>query len=354
MKIPRNRAHHRIVTLLAPIALGAFLAGTPAFPRSREIDPRQLTVITPATEKATWAGMEAQLSLAAPEPAAAQKSTEGRAHIRNRLIHTGVVLAVGYLIAIALMAIVNRRVNDLKSRHMARKSVSYVVSAMLLLYMLFLWARNINSLTIFLGIASVGLALALQEVILCAAGWINIVVRRPFEVGDRIEMGGVKGDVIDIRLVQTSLLEIGNWVEQDQSTGRIVNIPNSMIFKKENFNYNKGFEFIWNEIKVLVTFESDWKRVEGIMLKHARAQAVGMEEVVQKKIHAMTRRYMIHYDKLSPIVYVSIRGSGIELALRYLTQAKLRRTTHDALSRAILDDFAGEKNVHMAGPAYKI
>jgi small-conductance mechanosensitive channel len=167
-------------------------------------------------------------------------------------------------------------------------------------------------------------------------------------------MGGVKGDVIDIRLFQTSLLEIGNWVDSDQSTGRIVHIPNSAIFKKEIYNYNRGFEFIWNEIKLLVTFESDWKRAEEIMLDRARALGGGMEEVVKKKIAAMTRRYMIHYDKLTPIVYVAIRESGVEVTLRYLTEAKQRRSTHDSLCRGILDDIAKEGRVQLAYPTYRI
>ena len=111
-----------------------------------------------------------------------------------------------------------------------------------------------------------GIALALQDVILSVAGWFLIIVRRPFQVGDRIELGGVKGDVIDIRLLQTSLLEIGNWVDADQSTGRIVHCPHSLVFKEPLFNYTKGFEFIWNEIKIPLTFESNWKKGKEIIL----------------------------------------------------------------------------------------
>ncbi|MCX6354150.1 MAG: mechanosensitive ion channel family protein [Candidatus Aureabacteria bacterium] len=282
-----------------------------------------------------------------------EKAAERSAATRRKLLNTCVILIIGYLSIVVLVSIINRRVKDLKIRHEARKHINYFVTVVMIICILFLWAQSITSLTIFLGIAGAGMALALQEVILCIAGWFNIVTRRPFEVGDRIEMAGIKGDVIDIRLLQTALLEIGNWVDNDQSTGRIVNIPNSMIFKRENFNYNKGFEFIWNEIKILVTYESDWKRAEEIMLAHARVQSSGMEEVVKKKIHAMTRRYMIHYDKLSPIVYVSVRESGVELALRYLTEAKLRRTTHDAISRAILDDFS-RQGVQLAYHTYRI
>jgi small-conductance mechanosensitive channel len=196
--------------------------------------------------------------------------------------------------------------------------------------------------------------LALQEVILSMASWFLILVRRPFQVGDRIELGGVKGDVIDIRLFQTTLLEIGNWVEADQSTGRIVHVPNSAVFKQENFNYSRGFEFIWNELKILITFESDWKRAEKIMLEHGAEEAEEKEKVVRSKINRMTKRYMIHYGQLTPIVYIDIKDSGVELTLRYLTEARKRRTTQDALCRAILDDFDKEEKVNFAYPTYRI
>lgn len=202
--------------------------------------------------------------------------------------------------------------------------------------------------------ASAGIALALQEVILSMAGWVLILMRRPFEIGDRIELNSVKGDVIDIRLFQTSLLEIGNWIDADQSTGRIVNIPNSFIFKYQNYNYSRGFEFIWHEIPVLVTFESDWKVAKEIMMKHANKIAEGMEAAVQRKIDVMKNRYMIYYGKLTPIVYVSIKDSGVLLTLRYLTEAKKRRWMEDSLSQAILTDFEENDRVNFAYPTYRI
>ena len=160
--------------------------------------------------------------------------------------------------------------------------------------------------------------------------------------------------MIDIRFFQTTLLEIGNWVNADQSTGRIVHIPNSAVFKQENFNYSHGFEFIWNELKILITFESDWKRAEEIMLEHAAQEAEEKEKTVREKIDHMTKRYMIHYSQLTPIVYVDIKDSGVELTLRYLTEARKRRTTQDIFCRAILDDFEKEENVNFAYPTYRI
>jgi len=306
-----------------------------------------------AEEKARLAAEAASIAEARASLAEA-KQREKRAILGRKLLQTCAILVLGYLFIFVIAGIVNHNIRDLKVRHVVRRSVTYLITVLMLLYIVFLWAQNIGSITIFLGVAGAGIALALQEVILSAAGWFLILVRRPFEVGDRIEMGGVKGDVIDIRLFQTSLLEIGNWVESDQSTGRIVHIPNSAIFKREIYNYNRGFEFIWNEIRILVTFESDWKRAEEIMLARANAVASGMEEVVKRKIAAMTRRYMIHYDKLTPIVYVAVKDSGVELTLRYLTEAKLRRSSHDALCRGILDDFAREEAVHLTYPTHRI
>ncbi|MEW5894972.1 MAG: mechanosensitive ion channel family protein [Candidatus Omnitrophota bacterium] len=261
---------------------------------------------------------------------------------------------IAYGVLFILIRVINRRVENLKSRHTIRKNAVYLINFLLLIAVIFVWLQRLNSLSIFLGFASAGLALALQEVILAIAGWFLIIARHPFEVGDRIEIAGVKGDVIDIRVLQTSLLEIGNWVDADQSTGRIVNIPNSFVFKNPNFNYNRGFEFIWNEIPFMLTFESDWKRGREILLTHARKIAEGLEDTVRSKIQMMTNRYMIYYEKFTPIVYVDIKDNGIRLTLRYLTEAKQRRSTTDELCRNILDDFVKEPNVSLAYPTYRI
>lgn len=261
---------------------------------------------------------------------------------------TVIFALVAYGILFILIRVINRRVENLKSRHTIRKNAAYLVNFLLIVSVIFVWLQRLNSLTIFLGFASAGLALALQEVILSVAGWFMIIARHPFEVGDRIEMAGVKGDVIDIRVLQTSLLEIGNWVDADQSTGRIVNIPNSAVFKNPNFNYNRGFEYIWNEIPVMVTFESDWRRGQEIMMVHAEKIVEGLGDRVKRRIDRMTNRYMIYYEKFTPIVYVDIQDSGVRLTLRYLTEAKKRRSTTDELSRAILDDFAKEPDVNLA------
>jgi len=298
---------------------------------------------------------EEELKLAQERAAAAEaKINEQKKVTYRKSIHTGLIILIGYSLLFILIRIINHSIKDLKTKHLARKNAVYILNFFIILYIAFLWIQNIAAITIFISAMGAGLVIVLQDAILSMAGWFYIFVRRPFEVGDRIELGAVKGDVMDIGIFQTSLLELGNWVDADQSTGRIVNVPNSAVFKKEYFNYSRGFEFIWNEIKVLVTFESDWKRAEEIMLAHANVQAEGMADVVKRKIDRMTMRYLIFFDKLTPIVYVNIKDSGVELTLRYLTNALQRRTTQDALCRQILDDFDKEQKVNFAYPTFRI
>jgi len=291
-------------------------------------------------------------------PACAQSLLEsilsGQNIVHKKLLETTFVVLVGYILMFGLISFINQRVKDIKARHVVRKNIVYIVSLTIFTIIFFIWIQNLNSITIFLGVAGAGLALALQEVILCVAGWLHILIRHPFEVGDRIEINGIKGDIIDIRLFQTSLLEIGNWVDADQSTGRIVSFPNSFVFKHANYNYSRGFEFIWHEIPMLVTFESDWKRGKEIMMTHAKKMAEGLEEQVRRKIDVMRNRYMIYYGKLTPIVYVNIKDSGVELTLRYLTESKKRRSTQDELCQAILDNFANEPTVNFAYPTWRV
>ena len=283
-------------------------------------------------------------------------NNQGKAYVslEKKILETSFVIIVGYILMFGIIGFANRQVRDIKARHVFRKNVLYAINIIVILLVFFIWIQSINSITIFLGVAGAGIALALQEVILCIAGWVLIVVRHPYETGDRIEIKGVKGDVIDIRLFQTSLLEIGNWVDADQSTGRIVNIPNSFVFKKETFNYSRGFEFIWNEIPILITFESDWMRAKEVMVARAEKLVEGMEGKVRRKINAMRNRYMIYYGKVTPIVYVNIKDSGVELTLRYLTEAKQRRFTQDQLCQNILEDFEKEEKIDFAYPTYRI
>lgn len=130
-----------------------------------------------------------------------------------------------------------------------------------------LWSGSFVSFSTYFGLLSAGLAIALKDLVINIAAWGFIPARWPFEVGDRIEIGQISGDVIDQRIFQFTLMEIGNWVKGDQSTGRIIHIPNQQVFTMPLANYNKGFQYIWNELNIVVTFESNWEKAKKLLMK---------------------------------------------------------------------------------------
>jgi small-conductance mechanosensitive channel len=265
-----------------------------------------------------------------------------------------ITLVIAYLIASLTTKIINKNIKDLKKQHSARKFTVYIATFLSILIIIPVWINKSTSLTTILGLMGAGLTLALHQPILSIAGWLLILIRKPYETGDRIEVGGIKGDVVDIRLFYTSVLEIGNWVDADQSTGRIIHCPNNKIFTEAIFNYTRGFEYIWNEIKIVVTYESDWKKAKNIILDVTTKDQIDLGETVRGKIQRLSKKYMIHYEKLTPFVWINIVDFGVELTLRYLTDARKRRSTQDEICGAILDRFNQEPDVDFAYPTYRI
>lgn len=239
---------------------------------------------------------------------------------------------------------------DAKRVYLYRRVILYTYTVLLILFIGPIWVKGISSLTTFLGLASAGVAIALRDTISNIAGWFFIVSRKPFKVGDRIQIGEVAGDVVDIRLFQFSMVEIGNWVDGDQSTGRIIHVPNSKVFQEPLANYHIGFEYIWNEIPVLVTFESDWKKAKGLLDNIVRENASDFSEGARKQIRRAAEKYLIFYSVLTPIVYTSVKESGILLTIRYLVKPRQRRTSEQRMWEAVLDAFSEEKDIQLAYP----
>ena len=243
---------------------------------------------------------------------------------------------------------------DIAKRHQYRKRATYIATFVYILILIPLWAGSTQQWATILSVMGAGIALALHEVLLNMAGWVYISIRRPYREGDRIELGDIRGDVIDIQLFQTTLLEIGNWVDGDQSTGRVIHLPHGQIFRNPLYNYTKGFEFIWDEISIIVTFESDWEKAKEILVQFGEEESKEIQERVQRKIARMAREYLIYYRTYTPIVYTKIEDSGIKLTLRYLTEAKKRRAGIDVISQKILQAVHAAEGVEFAYPTYRI
>ncbi|MHC4885689.1 MAG: mechanosensitive ion channel family protein [Planctomycetota bacterium] len=238
--------------------------------------------------------------------------------------------------------------DDLRVRHKIRRTIFWACSTFFVIGLALIWAERLQGLGVVLGMMAAGVALSLQETLLCVAGWGLLMIRRPFDIGDRIEIGEIVGDVIDIRLFQMTLLEVGNWVDGDQSTGRMVHVPNSNLFRTSVYNYTQGFPFIWNELTLVVTFASDWRKAKEILLHQAEEEAGKIEHEVAKQIKKMQGDYAIRYGRLTPIVYTAIESNGVSLTLRYLTPVRRRRGTTAEICEGVLDEFARDPDIHFA------
>ncbi|HKI89300.1 MAG TPA: mechanosensitive ion channel domain-containing protein [Draconibacterium sp.] len=197
---------------------------------------------------------------------------------------------------------------------------------------------------------SAGLAIALKDSLTNLAGWFFIVFRKPFIVGNRIQIGKHSGDVIDIRMFQFTILKICNWVDADQSTSRIIHLPNGKVFLESQANYSTGFEYIWNEIVVNITFESNWQKAKNMLLEIANQYAENIGKEAEKEIFKASRNYMIYYKHLTPMVYNKVKEFGIQLNIRYMCNPRQRRSTENEMWQEILIRFNMEKYIQFAYP----
>jgi len=270
-----------------------------------------------------------------------------------KIFHSILIFLVLGVIRFFILKIVWRFTEDPKLRYKWKRSMSFIIGFLTVILIGSVWLRALGQFGAFLGLFTAGLAIALKDPLTNMAGWIFILTRKPFNLGDRVQIGEHAGDVIDIRLFQFTLLEIGNWVDSDQSTGRIIHIPNGTVFTQAQANYSSGFKFIWNEIGVLVTFESNWGQAKEILQDIVNEYAKELSADAERKIIEASKKYMIFYQYLTPIVYTSVRDSGILLTMRYICDPRKRRVTEHKIWEDILRSFATHDDIEFAYPTLR-
>jgi len=267
-----------------------------------------------------------------------------------RIASTLVLVVVLVALRWAVLKAVHRRVSDLHARYRWHKGVAYVLVLLGAVLAARIWLVDFAGLATYLGLLSAGLAIALKDPLANLAAWLFILWRRPFEVGDRVQLGRDAGDVVDIRLFQFTLLEIGNWVQADQSTGRLIHVPNALLFTAPLANYSRGFAFIWTELPVLVTFESDWEKAKSLLEEIAARHSRSTSEALGSAQAATTVRYALPKSATTASVYVSVEASGVLLTLRTPCPPRERRKVTDRLWKEILAAVAQCPDVDFAYP----
>lgn len=265
----------------------------------------------------------------------------------TKILQSLIVIVAGYLLRSLIIKLFHKNMKDMKAFYKTKRVINYIYFFILVLVMFSIWT-DFTSFSTYFGLASAGIAIALSDLLINIAAFLFILVRRPFVVGDRIEIDNHAGDVIDQRLFQFTIMEIGNWVHNDQSTGRMIHIPNSKVFKSALFNYSSGFKFIWHEVHVLLTFESDYKKAKDLFLEIAKRHSVDKTDKVEKEIKEASKKYMVFYNKLTPIVYTDVKDSGVMLSLRYLCSPHERRTSNQGIWEEILDVVKDHDDISLA------
>jgi small-conductance mechanosensitive channel len=233
-----------------------------------------------------------------------------------------------------------RRFGRADARYKVRKFVVFSGYLSILLFLAILFEDRLGRLSFAFGVAGAGVAVALQDVLASIAGAFSIGFSKLYAVGDRVQIGDTRGDVIDIGLLRTTLLETGNWVSKDLYNGRIVRIPNSTVLKGSVFNYSQGFHFIWDEIKVLLTTTSDFQLAKEMLLRVAK-EAIGEYMVeAQTSWKAMSDNYRSANPPLEPTIALVVNAGSLEFTVSYVVDYVKRTALKDQLFTKILEEVA--------------
>lgn len=265
------------------------------------------------------------------------------------LISLGMVMLIRYLIS----RLVFDKIRSPSGRYRWQKAISIGTGLLVILFVMRIWVEGIDSLATYLGLISAGLAVALKDPIVNFAGWLFIISRKPFELGDRIQVGDHIGDIIDIRLFQFTLSEIRSWVDADQSTGRLVHIPNGKVFSESQINYNQGFTHIWEEIGVLVTFESNWKKAKEIIQQILNDEIFSVSSEMESHLLEISKQYLVRRERLNPKVFTSVKDSGVMLTARYIVHPQKRRSRSEHFWENLLNNFSEHKDIDFAYPTQR-
>ena len=224
-------------------------------------------------------------------------------------------------------------------RYRTRKFVKFLGFLLIVFIVSVLFSDKLGGMTVALGVAGAGVAFALQEVIASIAGWVAVSFGNFYKVGDRVQLGGIMGDVIDIGVLRTTLMECGQWVKADQYNGRIVRVANSFVFKEPVFNYSADFPFLWDEISIPVKYGSDFRLAEKILAEVANEIVGGYVKAAKDSWKVMVNKYLIEDAKIEPMVTIQLTDNWIEYSVRYVVDFKKRRLIKNQLFTRILDEF---------------
>jgi small-conductance mechanosensitive channel len=266
-----------------------------------------------------------------------------------------IIVTVIIFCAQVVKGLIPKHIPDTSSRYRARKFVNIIGYATAFAVLLVIFGNQLSALNVVLGVIGAGVAFAFQEVIASFAGYLVLHSSNFFKVGDRVMLGGIKGDVIDVGLLRTSLMETGDWIEGDRYNGRITKVANSFIFKAPVHNYSGDFPFLWDEIQIPIKTQGDFEYAQEKFLKILfEVQGVFAEEAKQYW-YKMTEQYLVEDAKVDPFVLMKFDENWITFTLRYVVDYKKRGATKDEIYKKVLKTIKkSEGKLEVASAAFEI
>jgi len=286
----------------------------------------------------------------------------------GKLLLTVVFIAVAYflgkLIATIAHALIPGKGRNERVRFWLKQAIQVFTAVVVILGVVSIWFDDPTRLTAAFGMITAGLAFALQRVVTAVAGYIVILRGKTFSVGDRIVMGGVRGDVIELRFTQTVIMEMGQapgeqsdapsiWVRGRQYTGRIVCVSNALVFDQPIYNYTRQFPYVWEEMIIPVKFGSKRDEAERIIREAADRNTVDIQRLSEEALVEMERRYFMKRTELKPQVYWKLTDNWLEMSVRFIVEESGIRQVKDRMSREILSNF-DEAGIGIASATFEL
>lgn len=257
-----------------------------------------------------------------------------------KLAGIAAIFVVTLIIINLIKKLIETKVEDTKLRYKSKKMLGTIFVFLFCIFLLVVFYDKIGELSIVFGLTGAGLAFAMQDIVMSIAAWVSILFGKIYKTGDRIEISNIRGDVIDISVLKTTLMECGAWVNGDLYSGRIIKISNSNIFKEAVFNYSSDFPFLWDEINIPIKHGSNITKTQTLINEIADTELLGYAEEAQKSWNKVLKKYLIEKAQVKPLLSMTANESFMTFTLRYVVAYNQRRVTRSRLFEAILEKIA--------------
>jgi len=261
-------------------------------------------------------------------------------YLQDPVVGKWVTVFIGVAVIWIIIQLLRRnlasRIKDNSTRYKTKKVLGFIGFLVTTILIIVIFSDKLGGITIALGVAGAGIAFALQEVIASVAGWLSIILAQLYKTGDRVQLGGIKGDVMDIGVLRTTIMETGQWVDGDLYNGRIVLVANSFVFKEPVFNYSGEFPFLWDEIKIPIQYGSNYEKAKQIILGAGKSVAGDLTTQSKEKWVALQNKYRLEDAQTEAMVSLVANDNWVEFTLRFVVSYKKRRATKTELFTKIL------------------